>query len=244
MSFQVIPTIILRGGRLLRLRTNASNCEVVSCEDPVDVARRHADAGVGWLHVVDRDGVDARRQRSLAVIESIVRRCGLRVQSRGGVRTTDDLRRLYAAGVERVVIGELAVRNPYATAIWLAQFGAERVVLALDVHHQAGAWRLPIRDADDAASSVPLELLAAHYARAGARHVLCRDLRRPLRGGEPGPRLYRDLSAYAPDFDVQIHAGACSLEDVRTWRRAGARAVVVGGQVLGRDFTVHEALHG
>jgi len=241
MSFQVIPAIDLRGGRVVRLRQGDYTRETVFPDDPVELAQGYADAGAQWLHVVDLDGARSGRFANLAVIESIARTGTLKVQAGGGVRTTDDLRRLYSAGVTRVVVGSLAVQNPYATAIWITQFAPERLVLALDVRQQAGAWRLPVHGWTED-SCVQLDTLAAHYARAGARHVLCTDIERDGTLGGFNLELYRDLHGFAPDFEIQASGGACSLEDVRKVRVAGVRGVILGRALLERKFTLKEAL--
>ncbi|MGH8144742.1 MAG: 1-(5-phosphoribosyl)-5-[(5-phosphoribosylamino)methylideneamino]imidazole-4-carboxamide isomerase [Rhodanobacteraceae bacterium] len=239
MSFQVIPAIDLRGGRVVRLRQGDYARETVFACKPLDLARSYADSGVRWLHVVDLDGARAGHFENLAVIEAMAG-TGLQVQAGGGVRTTDDLRRLLGAGVERVLVGSLAVKDPYATAIWISQFGAEKLVLALDVRRQAGAWRLPVHGWTED-STVQLETLIAHYQRAGARHVLCTDIDRDGTLEGFNLALYRDLSVLAPDFEVQASGGACSLDDIRRVREAGARAVIVGRALLEGRFELREA---
>ncbi|HEX7370326.1 MAG TPA: 1-(5-phosphoribosyl)-5-[(5-phosphoribosylamino)methylideneamino]imidazole-4-carboxamide isomerase [Rhodanobacteraceae bacterium] len=241
MSFQVIPAIDLRGGRVVRLRQGDYARETVFPDDPVELAQRYADEGAEWLHVVDLDGARGGQFQNLTAIEAITRTHALKIQAGGGVRTTDDLRRLYSAGVTRVVVGSLAVENPYATAIWVTQFGADRLVLALDVRRQAGAWRLPVHGWTED-SCVQLETLATHYARAGARHLLCTDIARDGTLGGFNLDLYRDLRDTAGDFDVQASGGACSLDDIRKVRAVGVRAVVLGRALLERRFTLKEAL--
>lgn len=243
MGFQVIPAIDLRGGHVVRLRQGDYARETVFAVDPVMLAQRYAGEGAQWLHVVDLDGARQGRFENLSVIEAITRSCQIKVQSGGGVRTTDDLRRLFAAGVARVVVGSLAVRNPYATAIWVSQFGASRIALALDVRRQAGAWRLPVHGwTEDSESSVQLDALATHYARAGAQHVLCTDIDRDGTLGGFNLELYRDLHKFAPDFEIQASGGACSLDDIRKVRAAGARGVVLGRALLENRFALKDAL--
>ena len=241
MSFQVIPAIDLRGGRVVRLRQGDYARETVFPVDPVELAQGYADEGAQWLHVVDLDGARSGRFANLAVIEAIARTGALKIQAGGGVRTTDDLRRMYAAGVARVVVGSLAVQNPYATAIWISQFEPDHLVLALDVRRQANAWRLPVHGWTED-SCVQLNALAAHYTRAGARHVLCTDIARDGTLDGFNLDLYRDLSGFAPDFEIQASGGACSLDDVRKVRAAGVRGVILGRALLERKFTLKEAL--
>jgi phosphoribosylformimino-5-aminoimidazole carboxamide ribotide isomerase len=241
MTFQVIPAIDLRGGRVVRLRQGDYARETVFAKDPVVLARGYADAGAEWLHVVDLDGARSGKFANLAVIEAIARHGVLKVQAGGGVRTTDDLRRLYSAGVTRVVVGSVAVKNPCATAIWINQFEPDRLVLALDVRRQAGAWRLPVHGWTED-SCVRLDTLAEHYARAGARHVLCTDIDRDGMLSGFNLDLYRDLHGFTLSLEIQASGGARTLEDIRRVRDAGARGVILGRALLEGRFTLREAL--
>lgn len=241
MSFQVIPAIDLRGGRVVRLRQGDYARETMFPDDALELAGRYAEAGAQWLHVVDLDGARSGRFENLAVIEAIARTGLLNVQAGGGVRNTDDLRRLYAAGVARAVVGSLAVQNPHATAIWISQFGPDRLVLALDVRWQAGAWWLPVHGWTEE-SCVQLDMLAKHYARAGARHVLCTDISRDGTLGGFNLDLYRDLCDYGPDFEIQASGGACSLDDIRKVRVARVRGVILGRALLEGRLTLQAAL--
>lgn len=241
MSFQVIPAIDLRGGRVVRLQQGDYERETVFVDDPIELARHYAEEGAKWLHVVDLDGARSGTFENLAAIESICRIGSLQVQAGGGVRGADDLRRLHSIGVARVVVGSVAVQDPRATATWLEQFGPERMVLALDVRNEAGGWRLAVqgwtRDA-----GVELDVLADFYARAGARHVLCTDIARDGTLGGFNLGLYRELRERGADFAIQASGGACSLDDVRRVRAAGTQAVILGRALLEGRFTLRAAL--
>lgn len=241
MNFQVIPAIDLRGGRVVRLRQGDYARETVFDDDPIELAQAYADAGARWLHVVDLDGARSGCFENLAVIEAIVRTGVLQVQAGGGVRSIDDLQRLYAAGVSRVVVGSLAVQDPCATGAWIARHTPDRLVLALDVRRQANAWRLPVHGWTED-SPAQLDTIAAHFARAGARHVLCTDIARDGTLDGFNLDLYRDLHRLAPDFEIQASGGACSLDDIRKVRAAGVHAVILGRTLLERKFTLREAL--
>ena len=241
MSFEVIPAIDLRGGRVVRLQQGDYARETVFADDPVELAERYAREGAKWLHLVDLDGARSGRFENLAAIESICRIGSLQVQAGGGVRDGDDLRRLYAAGVARAVVGSVAVRDPTAVADWIGQYGADRLVLALDVRRRGKTWCLPVQGWTED-SGVELAALASRYAGAGARHVLCTDISRDGMLGGFNLELYRDLPELAPDFQVQASGGARSLDDIRAARDAGASAVILGRALLEGRFSLKDAL--
>src|SRR5690606_7916209 len=94
--------------------------------------------GAAWVHVVDLDGAEAGAARQHALIGDLAGSVDVKVQSGGGVRSIDDVRLLLEAGVARVVIGSLAVTAPDIVAGWLADFGPERITLAMDVKLEDG----------------------------------------------------------------------------------------------------------
>ncbi|MFZ1838401.1 MAG: HisA/HisF-related TIM barrel protein, partial [Dokdonella sp.] len=110
MTLEIIPALDLRGGRVVRLRQGDYAQETAYPLDALAQAQGYRDAGARHLHVVDLDGAREGRFRNLAVIEALAR-LDLAVQAGGGVRSEDDLERLFDAGVERVVVGSVAVRE-------------------------------------------------------------------------------------------------------------------------------------
>lgn len=240
MSFTVIPAIDLRAGQVVRLKQGDYAQQTTYDVEPRMLARRYADAGAAWLHLVDLDGARGGSLENLAVIEAIAGD-GMQVQAGGGVRSEDDLRRLFDAGVSRVVVGSVAIREPERVAGWLAIHGADRFTLALDTLRRDGAWTLPSAGWTETESRT-LEELAPWYARHGARHLLCTDIDRDGMLAGFNLELYRYLTVAAPALMVQASGGVRSLEDIRAAREAGAQAVILGRALLEGRFTAQEAL--
>jgi phosphoribosylformimino-5-aminoimidazole carboxamide ribotide isomerase len=209
--------------------------------DPRDLARRYADAGARWLHVVDLDGARTGNLDNLAVIEAIAA-CGISVQAGGGVRSEADVRRLLDAGVSRVVLGSVAIRDPELVADWLRRHGAERLVIALDTRRVENRWTLPSAGWTEIETRT-LDELAPWYAMHDARHLLCTDIERDGMLAGFNLDLYRHLANNVPQLAVQASGGVRSLDDIRTAREAGAQGVILGRALLEGCFTVQEALN-
>ena len=240
MNFAVIPAIDLRGGRVVRLKQGDYAQQTTYSDDPRAVARRYADAGARWLHLVDLDGARSGNLDNLAVIEAIARD-GMQVQAGGGVREEADLQRLFDAGVARAVVGSVAIRDPERVAGWLGKHGAERLTLALDTRHVDGRWTLPSAGWIETEART-LDELAPWYAERGARHLLCTDIDRDGMLAGFNLDLYRHLAGSVPQLAVQASGGVRSLDDIRAARAAGARGVILGRALLEGRFTVVEAL--
>ena len=240
MTFTVIPAIDLRGGRVVRLKQGDYAQQTTYADDPRAVAQRYAAAGARWLHLVDLDGARSGSLDNLSVIEAVARD-GMQVQAGGGVREEADLRRLFDAGVARVVVGSVAIREPERVADWLREYGAERLTLALDTRRIDGRWSLPSAGWTETEART-LDELAPWYAAQGAHHLLCTDIDRDGMLAGFNLELYRHLAAAVPSLAVQASGGVRSLDDIRAARGAGACGVILGRALLEGRFTVAEAL--
>ncbi|MFC5741032.1 1-(5-phosphoribosyl)-5-[(5-phosphoribosylamino)methylideneamino]imidazole-4-carboxamide isomerase [Dyella tabacisoli] len=240
MTFVVIPAIDLRNGRVVRLKQGDYAQQTIYATDPRELAQSYADAGARWLHLVDLDGARSGSLDNLAVIESIAS-SGMQIQAGGGVRGEDDVQRLFNAGVSRVVLGSVAIREPELVAGWLATYGTERLTIALDTRRIDGRWALPSAGWTELEART-LDELAPWYASRGAGHLLCTDIDRDGMLAGFNLDLYRHLSATVPHMAVQASGGVRSLDDIRAAREAGARAVILGRALLEGRFTLQDAL--
>jgi phosphoribosylformimino-5-aminoimidazole carboxamide ribotide isomerase len=240
MNFEVIPAIDLRGGQVVRLKQGDYAQETQYAYAPAELAARYAQAGARWLHVVDLDGARAGDLANLAVIGALVK-AGMQVQAGGGVRAEEDVLRLFNAGVSRVVVGSVAIREPERVAQWLAKHGAERFTIALDTRRRDSTWTLPSAGwIEDEART--LDELAPWYAAHGARHLLCTDIERDGMLAGFNLELYRHLAQTVPQLAVQASGGVRSVDDIRAAREAGARGVILGRALLEGRFTLEDAL--
>jgi phosphoribosylformimino-5-aminoimidazole carboxamide ribotide isomerase len=239
----VYPAIDLRGGHVVRLRQGDYEAETRYAADPIDVARRYADAGATWIHVVDLDAARDGAMRHREVIAAIARDTGLSVQAGGGVRAEADVEALLAAGVSRVVVGSLAVREPARVAGWIERYGAERICVALDARADAdGRLRLPVAGWTED-SGVELDALLTRYAAlATLRHVLCTDIARDGMLSGPSVDLYRALATRWPALAIQASGGIRDAADIAAVRAAGCAGAIVGKALLDGRVALQDLL--
>ncbi|MEO7916209.1 MAG: 1-(5-phosphoribosyl)-5-[(5-phosphoribosylamino)methylideneamino]imidazole-4-carboxamide isomerase [Dokdonella sp.] len=239
-EFTIIPAIDLRAGRVVRLQQGDYGRQTNYDFDAVELATRYRNEGATWLHVVDLDGA---RAGSLANVRSIdaIARTGLKLQAGGGVRERDDLERLFDAGVDRVVLGSIAIRNSERVLRWLPHYGVEQLTIALDSRELDGVWTLPSAGWTQTEEAT-LEELATLYANAGLRHLLCTDIDRDGMLAGFNLDLYRQLHALVPSMALQASGGVRSIDDIVAARDAGASAVILGRALLEDRFTLTEAL--
>lgn len=238
----IYPAIDLRRGRVVRLTEGSFDAEKAYSDDPAAVARAFAAAGSAWLHLVDLDGAKDPAQRQTALVAAVVQASGLRVQSGGGIRDESHVRNLLDAGVERVIVGSLAVKQPDLVAGWLEKFGPDKIVLALDVRLDADGVPLLAVTGWQADSGVTLDATLRTFLARGLRHVLCTDISRDGKLTGPNFALYARLRRDFPAIAVQSSGGVSSLDDLCRLKREGAPGAIVGRALYEKKFTLQEAL--
>jgi phosphoribosylformimino-5-aminoimidazole carboxamide ribotide isomerase len=133
MALEIVPSIDLRAGRVVRLKQGDYDRQVNYDVDPHRTAEQFRAAGAAWMHVVDLDGAKEGRPVQTDLIGSIIRASGLKVEAGGGVRSTDDIKRLLDAGASRVVVGTKAIEDwPWFESLASDPAFAGKLVLALD----------------------------------------------------------------------------------------------------------------
>jgi phosphoribosylformimino-5-aminoimidazole carboxamide ribotide isomerase len=242
MSFTVYPAIDVRASRVVRLRQGDYADETRYGDDPLAFALRYAEAGAGWLHLVDLDAAKAGGYTLQPLLRDLRARTGLQVQTGGGVRSEADVAALLDAGAARVVVGSLAVTAPDTVMAWLATFGGERITVALDARQdETGAWCLPVHGWTQVAAET-LDALLARYADAGLVHLLCTDIARDGMLAGPNIDLYRRLCERHPGVRVQASGGVRDAADVAAARDAGCAGAVLGKALLDGRLSAAEAL--
>ena len=127
----IIPAIDLKEGKCVRLEQGVMSTATVYSDEPVTMARRWQQEGAQWLHLVDLDGAFARQPVNLEAISAIVRSVDIPVQVGGGVRTLETLSEYFELGVERVVLGTAAQKDP-GLVVRASEGFPGKVVLGID----------------------------------------------------------------------------------------------------------------
>lgn len=236
MEFVIYPAVDIKGGMAVRLQQGAADQMTVYDSDPVAAARRWADEGATWLHVVDLDAAFTGRPRNRSLIAHIVAGTGLPVQASGGIRTFDDIAATLGFGARRVVIGTMALRDPSFVGRCVDSFG-DAIAVGLDARGrmlQARGWTEPAGDL--------FEALEQFTAMGVARFVYT-DVTRD--GMLEGPNIEM-LTAVADATSARVTAsgGIASVADLRALAACHPRvdAAIVGKALYAGRFTLEEAL--
>jgi phosphoribosylformimino-5-aminoimidazole carboxamide ribotide isomerase len=232
------PAIDIRGGKAVRLLQGDYARETTYDADPVDAAKRWADEGAEFLHVVDLDGAKAGAPQNLESVRRIAAAVECPIQVGGGLRDETSVAALLEAGAERVVIGTAALRDPEFLAVAVEAHG-ERVVVSVDARDGkvALAGWIEVSDVEVAAA-------VAELGKRGVSRFLCTAIE--VDGTMEGPAI-EELSRIAVATDSQVIAsgGVGDLADLKALTRMDAPNVegaIVGRALYERRFTVAEGI--
>lgn len=231
----IFPAIDLRGGQCVRLRQGDYAQETVFGADPAAMARRWADEGAGFLHLVDLDGAREGRPVNGEAIRAIVQAVPVPCQLGGGLRTEADIVQVLTWGVARVIIGTKALQSPEWLEGVCRQFPG-KIVLGIDAKNGRVATQGWLEVSDQAALDVarrfaPLPLSALVYTDISKDGML------------EGPNL-EGLAEMARAVSTPVIAsgGVTTLEDVRRLSHLPLAGCIIGRALYEGRLRLKEAI--
>jgi phosphoribosylformimino-5-aminoimidazole carboxamide ribotide isomerase len=230
------PAMDLMGGRIVRLAQGRFDRATAYGSAPVHALQSFAEAGAKWAHVVDLDGARAGAPVQHGLLRVLGRDRLLKLQAAGGVRTAEQARRLLDGGVDRVVVGSLAVRAPAAVRRMLEEFGSERIALALDVNLTNGTPLVAVAGWSES-SGRSLWDVASDFP--SMRHLIVTDIGRDGMMSGPNLPLLTEVVERLPGVEVQASGGVASIADLRSLPTAGA---IVGRAIWEGAIELSEAV--
>ncbi|MCG3865852.1 MULTISPECIES: 1-(5-phosphoribosyl)-5-[(5-phosphoribosylamino)methylideneamino]imidazole-4-carboxamide isomerase [unclassified Photobacterium] len=237
----IIPALDLIEGQVVRLFQGDYGQVTEYKVDPAEQFNLYHLAGANWLHLVDLTGAKDTQARQLSLIEKLLKSTPANVQIGGGVRTEQDVADLLNAGAKRVVIGSTAVKQPEMVKGWMEKYGAEHIVLALDINIDDNGNRIVAVSGWQEDSGVTIEALLEDFLKVGLKHVLCTDISRDGTLAGSNVELYVDLCRQYPQVQFQSSGGIGSLDDIAALKGSGVAGVIVGRALLDGKFTAEQA---
>lgn len=239
-AIQIFPAIDMRGGKCVRLFKGDYAQETIYGDSPFDMAKSFADAGATFIHMVDLDGAkDGERVHAKDIVR-VANELPMRVQIGGGIRTEEDVAFYLDQGVDRVIIGSLAIREPELVASFIEKYGAERIVIGLDAKDGMVATHGWLETSNQTAIEV-----GQYFASKGAKHFIFTDI--ATDGTLQGPNIEaNEALARATGANIIVSGGMSSLADIQAVKEA-AKSTTIAGVIIGKalytgQFTLEEAL--
>ncbi|MED4224434.1 1-(5-phosphoribosyl)-5-[(5-phosphoribosylamino)methylideneamino]imidazole-4-carboxamide isomerase [Neobacillus cucumis] len=235
MSLTIYPAIDMRGGKCVRLLQGDYDKETIYGDSPFAMAKSFAEAGAEWIHMVDLDGAkDGKRVNDRFVIEA-AQNLNAKVQIGGGIRSEADILHYLENGVDRVIIGSIAVSNPEFAIEMIQKYGA-KIAVGIDAKNGYVATHGWLDT-----SSVKAIDLGKRFADAGAETFIFTDI--ATDGTLAGPNIDAvwELDEVTGK-NVIASGGVSSLADLQAIANKGINGAIVGKALYENRFTLKEAL--
>ena len=218
----LLPAIDLKDGRCVRLKKGDFDTVHQVASSALETARRFADAGAAWVHMVDLDGARDGTRKNFPFIYEVIQQSGLKVELGGGIKSIPDLITVVESGVARAVIGSAAVTHPEVVTYALSQWGADRVAVGIDCLN--GKVRTAGWEEDAGLEAVDF---AKRMEALGVKTIVYTDI--ATDGMLAGPS-YAQLAALQQAVDCRIVAsgGVTTLDDIKRLRDMGLYGAIIG----------------
>lgn len=232
---EIWPAIDLRGGKCVRLRQGDYDQETIFNDDPAGVAREFAAAGAKFLHVVDLDGAREGSPVNLPAVQSIVEAVDMRVELGGGVRDEQSISELLGFGLDRLVVGTSAIKQPDWFRGIVRQFPG-RLVLGIDARDglvatdgwletsELAAVDLAQQFNDEPLSAIVYTDIATDGMMAGPNTAAMAEMQRSV------------------NVPVVASGGVTTAADVSALADAGLAGCIIGRALYEGTLTIEQAL--
>ena len=232
---RIIPAIDIIDGKCVRLTQGDYGQKKIYNESPLEVAKSFEDAGLKSLHLVDLDGAKAGKVTNWDVVELITSKTKLNVDFGGGIKTEDEVEKLFAAGIKQVNLGSIAVKNRELVAGWITKFGAGKIILSADVKDEIiaiGGWLEK--------SKVTIDQFLQDYVAQGIQYVTCTDIATDGMLSGPNVKLYKKILRLFPSLSLIASGGVSSLEDLKQLQEAKVEGVIIGKAIYEGRVTLQQ----
>jgi len=231
----IIPAIDIINGKCVRLTKGDYTQQKIYNEDPVEVAKIFADAGLQRLHIVDLDGAKAGAIKNLAVLEKIAAAVNMVIDFGGGIKKITDVENVLNAGASIVTIGSLAVKQPEVLEEWLMEFGPERFLIGADVldgQIKISGW---LED-----GGIDIFDFVGRLISLEVTNIFCTDISRDGMMKGPSIDLYQNIMLQHPEINLIASGGVSNLADVKQLKQIGCSGAIIGKAIYENLITLQD----
>ncbi len=234
----IFPAIDIRGGKCVRLLKGDFKQETIFSDKPEEMAAKWQAQGAEYLHLVDLDGALAGKSMNLATVKAILAKVTIPVELGGGIRTMENVDEVLALGVQRVILGSVAVKNPALVKAACAKYG-NHIVVGIDAKDGIVAV-----DGWGVSGNVAVEDLAKEMAKAGVESIIYTDISRD--GTLAGVNVEATAHlAKVSGVKIIASGGVKSLDDIKAlkvYEADGIEGVIVGKSIYTGSLDLQKAI--
>ena len=231
----ILPAIDIKDGKAVRLFKGDFNQQVIVNDSPINQAKLFSTSGLHYLHIVDLDGALQGEAVNAELIQEIKKVSDMRVEVGGGIRHLSQIDSYLKNGVDRVIIGSMAVKNPEFVKEAIDTFGSEKIVIGIDAKDgfvSTEGWL--------ETSQISYLDLAKKMADYGAQIFVYTDIDKD--GTLTGPSFshYEKLVEQLPDCQIIASGGVHSVADLVALKKIGVSGTIVGKAYYSGNISLEE----
>jgi phosphoribosylformimino-5-aminoimidazole carboxamide ribotide isomerase len=244
----VIPAIDTIQGKCVRLTQGNYSSQKIYDSDPLEVAKKFEDYGCEFLHLVDLDGAKQGKVVNYEILQKICQKTNLQVDFGGGIKTEDDLKKVFDSGAKQVNLGSIAYHEPDKVVNWISRYGNDKIILSCDVKEENEGQSL----ADDlnnykiavsgwqSTTKEGLYDFINYYSNYNLSYVTCTDISRDGTLSSPNLNLYRQLNKAFPEIKITASGGVRNIQDFEKLKKEGIYGVITGKAIYEKKISMRE----
>lgn len=221
LEFLVIPALDLKDKKCVQLVQGDPSKKIVELEEPVSIAKHWEEKGARRLHLIDLDGAILGERKNESIVKEIVKELSIPVQFGGGIRSLEDAMHFLDLGVEKIILGTLAIKSPEIVEKLEEKYGKERIIIALDSKQGYVAikgWK--------ETTKIKATELAKKFESLVEEFLFTNiDVEGKMRG--INEKIIKEVIS-STKAKVIVSGGISSVEDVKKIKSLGAGGVVIG----------------
>lgn len=220
---EILPAIDLKDGVAVRLSKGLMDSAKIYSNEPWSLAKKFEELGSKWLHLVDLNGAFAGEPKNLEQIEKIRKNCNLLLELGGGIRDEETIKRYVDLGVDRVILGSVALKNPDFVKRMAKKYRVVVGIDAIDGFVAVEGWAEK--------STMRADILAKEFADAGVEAIICTDVAKD--GMLSGVNVDFTLEiSRASKIDTIASGGVKDIDDIVKLKETKE----VAGVIVGKAF--------
>lgn len=232
---QIIPSIAIAEGKVIRLEQGDFSKEKVYHQTPVDLAKGFEDHGIEVVHLVDLDGARRGQPVNYHILETIAGHTNLKIDFTGGINTDGDISKAYEYGASYITAASVAVNRKELFASWIVSYGREKITLGAD----ALDGKIAIRGWQKNTDVDIFDHIDYFYSR-GLKYVKTTDIARDGVMQGPAFELYQEIINRFEDICVLASGGVRNLDDIKRLNDMGVFAVIFGKAFYEGNITLND----